>query len=163
ASRLSGARFRAEQKKEHQAPPNYARPCHSGEGRHAKNTLVQNSKRAAACRYSHSDCRMHLTTLWQCLPRLETGNLLAKSMGKVFVRATRPILPAASRECWPPRKVAANWPRSNDGTLHASRLRAHEHNLELFLGDDLIVDAGEPIIHRIIVECIGRTVVAGGP
>ena len=40
---------------------------------------------------------MHLTTLWQCLPRLETGNLLAKSMGKVFVRATRPILPAVHR------------------------------------------------------------------
>ena len=43
---------------------------------------------------------------------------------------------------WPPRKVAANWPRSNDGTLHASRLGAHEHNLELLLDDDLIVDAG---------------------
>jgi hypothetical protein len=44
ASRLSGARFRAEQKKEHQAPPNYARPCHFGKGRHAKNTSVQISK-----------------------------------------------------------------------------------------------------------------------
>jgi len=41
ASRLSGARFRTEQKKEHQAPTNYARPCHFGKGRHAKNTPVQ--------------------------------------------------------------------------------------------------------------------------
>jgi hypothetical protein len=44
ASRLSGAKFRREQKKEHKAPPNYARPCHSGKGRHAENTRVQISK-----------------------------------------------------------------------------------------------------------------------
>ena len=62
--------------------------------------------------------------------------------GKGICPSDPPILPAASREWWPPRKVAANWPRSNDGTLHASRLGAHEDNLELFLDDDLIVDAG---------------------
>ena len=84
ASRLSGARFRAEQKKERQAPPNDARPCHSGKGHHAKNTLVKNSKGTAACRCAIRMVERNLTTLWQRVPRFATGNLSVKSMGSVF-------------------------------------------------------------------------------
>jgi hypothetical protein len=75
ASRLSGARFRAEQKKEHQAPPNYARPCHSGKGRHAKNTSVQISKELSPGGRAIRMVECNLTTLWQRAPPFATANL----------------------------------------------------------------------------------------
>jgi hypothetical protein len=52
-------------------------------------------------------------------------------------------------------------PLPDDRMLNASRFRADEDNLELLLDDDLIVDARQQIIRRIIAERIGRTVVAG--
>jgi hypothetical protein len=84
ASRLSGARFRAEKKKERQAPPCDARPCHYGKGHHAENTLGKISKGTAACRCAILMVERNLTTLWQGVPRFAAGNLSAKSMGSVF-------------------------------------------------------------------------------
>ena len=106
--RLSGARFRAEQKKERQAPPCDARPYH-----------------ALAARTAFRDRKF-----------------ISKIKEKRFYLGGPLDLVVGAWGRWPPRKIVANWLRSNDSMLHASRLGAHEDNLELLLDDDLIVDAG---------------------
>jgi len=100
-------------------------------------------KRSAGCRYAIWMVECNLTTLWQSAPPFAAaGNSSVKSMGKTFYWAAPATLPIPHRGGGGGVKSSPIGPRSNDSMLHASRLGAHEDNLERLLDDDLIVDAG---------------------
>src|SRR5262245_1177671 len=44
----------------------------------------------------------------------------------------------------------------------ASSRVANEYDLECLFDDDLIVDAGQAVIRRVVTECVGRAIVAAG-
>jgi hypothetical protein len=111
ASRLSGARFRAEEKKEHEAPPNYARPCHFGKGRHARNKLVQISKKKRRLQVRHLDGRVQPYHALAERTAFRGGRkFISKINGKDFLLGRARNVANSAQGRWWRRKIVANWP-----------------------------------------------------